>query len=379
MTTPKILIVNDHFVNRIVLEKAFKEENYLTFSAESGEEAIEFLDKETPDLIFLDIMMPGINGYEACERIKKNPKTYEIPVIFLTALDDKESRLKGLELGAVDFITKPFDIFEVKLRAKQHLKIREMYLQLKKHNIRVQKELQSAQQLQLSLLPQNNINLRDDLEFFFEYLPCESLGGDFLDFLKLDDNHYCFYMADVSGHGVASSLVTVFVKQFFHRYQSLGINTMSPGKMISELNKAFNNVKFGEKYLTIYVAIINIYTYDIIWSFAGPNTVPLLISDNGIERLDSKALPVGWFENMSWNDYKLTLEPGHMLLLYSDAATEIRNMENDMLEVNGLIEILKKIKFRENPEFYIIVTELLEFSQRISFDDDLTFICLKRL
>ncbi|MDD3049799.1 MAG: response regulator [Candidatus Cloacimonetes bacterium] len=378
MNGAKILIVDDHYVNRMVLEKSFSEDSYQIASVESGEDAIDYLEREVPDLIFLDIMMPGLNGYEVCERIKKNPKTFEIPVIFLTALDDKESRIKGLEYGAVDFITKPFDIFEVKLRAKQHLKIREMYLQLKNHNNRVQKELQSAQQLQLSLLPENNIELSNNLEFSYEYLPCESLGGDFLDIIKLDDFHYCFYMADVSGHGVASSLVTVFVKQFFHRYATPGFSFSTPAEMLKEFNKSFHNVKFGEKYLTLFVGIVNTSNYEVTWSFAGPNTTPMILSQDGITLLESKALPVGWFENMSWQNYKFTLPENSTLFLYSDAAIEIRNKQEDMLDIDGLKKILVKINFKDNPEFYAIVNELLEYSQRISFDDDLTFFILRR-
>jgi putative two-component system response regulator len=118
-----ILIVDDTEENVDILVSALGDHYDITVAID-GETALEILEDFTPDLILLDIMMPGIDGYEVCERLKRETRTLKIPIIFLTALNEPESEEKGLRLGAVDYITKPFNPFLVKARVKNHLELK---------------------------------------------------------------------------------------------------------------------------------------------------------------------------------------------------------------------------------------------------------------
>ncbi|MDK9706000.1 MAG: two-component system response regulator [Desulforhopalus sp.] len=118
-----ILIVDDTEENVDILVSALGDLYDITVAID-GETALEILEDFTPDLILLDIMMPGIDGYEVCERLKRQTRTLKIPIIFLTALNEPESEEKGLRLGAVDYITKPFNPFLVKARVKNHLELK---------------------------------------------------------------------------------------------------------------------------------------------------------------------------------------------------------------------------------------------------------------
>lgn len=119
-----ILIVDDQPTNIRVLGEALKND-YQIKMATTGEKALEIAGSEAPpDLILLDILMPGIDGYEVCKRLKQNPKTEKIPVIFITAKNQEADETKGLGYGAVDYITKPFSIPIVKARAKTHLELK---------------------------------------------------------------------------------------------------------------------------------------------------------------------------------------------------------------------------------------------------------------
>lgn len=118
-----ILIVEDTAENVDILIATLGD-LYDISVAGDGETALEMLLEFTPDLILLDIMMPGIDGYEVCERIKKETRTRQIPIIFLTALSEAQSEERGLQLGAVDYITKPFNPFLVKARVKNHLELK---------------------------------------------------------------------------------------------------------------------------------------------------------------------------------------------------------------------------------------------------------------
>ncbi len=116
-----VLVVDDAEANIDILVEALGSE-YEGSVAMDGESALESVESELPDIILLDIMMPGMDGYEVCQRLKSDTKTAGIPIVFLTAMTDDENRARGIELGAVDYITKPFEISDVKAVVKAHLK-----------------------------------------------------------------------------------------------------------------------------------------------------------------------------------------------------------------------------------------------------------------
>ncbi len=131
---PKILIVDDEPKNLKLIGAILKNQGYSFETAQNGREAIEKTAAFNPDLIFLDIMMPEMDGYEACKRIKSDPSTSHIPVVIITALADRESKLKGLAAGADDFLPKPIDASELAVRTKNLLRIKEFEDFLKRHN-----------------------------------------------------------------------------------------------------------------------------------------------------------------------------------------------------------------------------------------------------
>lgn len=145
-----ILIVDDNPTNLSVLSKALKEAGYQFRVAMDGKSAIEKVEIQQPELILLDIQMPGIDGFETCTRLKANPITHDIPIIFMTALVDTESKVKGLSLGAVDYITKPFEQEEVIARVQVHLKLRNLTKELEQKNIQL-----NNQNIQLQDLTEN--------------------------------------------------------------------------------------------------------------------------------------------------------------------------------------------------------------------------------
>ncbi|MFH2130920.1 MAG: PleD family two-component system response regulator [bacterium] len=121
-----ILIVDDTPANIRILVEALKDE-YTLRVATNGQDAIEAVHKETPDLILLDINMPGMNGYEVCRHLKSDLKTASIPIIFITVLTEVEDETRGLEIGAADYITKPFSIPIVRARVRTHIKLKHQY------------------------------------------------------------------------------------------------------------------------------------------------------------------------------------------------------------------------------------------------------------
>jgi putative two-component system response regulator len=138
---PLVLIVEDNSTNIDLLVNSLKNDYHLGI-AKNGPKAIDYAQKHVPDLILLDIMMPEMNGYEVCKRLKGIPETENIPVIFITALTDTGHKTKGFEVGGVDYITKPFHLSEVNARVRTHLAIKEMGERLKNQNIILEEKVE---------------------------------------------------------------------------------------------------------------------------------------------------------------------------------------------------------------------------------------------
>ena len=143
----RILLVDDDATNLDVLRHTLDGRGYRLYVTKSGESAIEVARKVRPLLILLDIVMPGIDGYETCRRLKADPDTREAAVIFLSSLDDTKDKVRGLEVGAVDFVSKPFQSDEVVARVNNHVTLQRLRRQLEARNSELARELGVAQEL----------------------------------------------------------------------------------------------------------------------------------------------------------------------------------------------------------------------------------------
>jgi signal transduction histidine kinase len=156
LSSNRILLVDDNATNLKVLSEALRGQGWTTLVADDGESALEQVEYALPHLILLDVMMPGIDGFETCRRLKANPATAAIPIIFTTALSDTVDKVKGLELGAVDYITKPFHQEEAIARVKLHLKLayltQTLEQQVETRTAELSRSLHQLQQAQLQLV-----------------------------------------------------------------------------------------------------------------------------------------------------------------------------------------------------------------------------------
>ncbi|MBF0101222.1 MAG: response regulator [Desulfobacterales bacterium] len=138
---PLVLIVDDNTTNIDLLVNTLNKE-YRLGIAKNGFRALDYVKKQLPDLILLDVMMPEMNGYQVCSHLKANPRSKEIPIIFITAMSDTENITKGFSVGAVDYITKPFHAAEVKARVNTHLSIKKMREELNNQNIVLERKVE---------------------------------------------------------------------------------------------------------------------------------------------------------------------------------------------------------------------------------------------
>lgn len=205
--SPLILVVDDEAVNRLILESNLKRQGFRIVSASSGEECLDLARREQPDLVLLDIIMPGMDGFQTCQTLKEAPETRDIPVIFLSALTDTGVKTKGFEAGGVDYVSKPFDAKELLARVRTHLTLRNQERQLRDYSEKLEEMVderttklkQAEQELQRNYDMQTALNKL--LHLSLQELPLEELLQQCLDsilgisWLTLQ-NRGCIYLQD---------------------------------------------------------------------------------------------------------------------------------------------------------------------------------------
>jgi len=349
-----VLLVDDDPSNLAVLRETLKSQPYRLLMAKSGEQAQAIAIKAKPALVLLDIMMPGIDGFETCRRLKEQPETADAAVIFLSALDDAKDKVRGLELGAVDFISKPFDPDEVIARVETHLKIRRLERSLTRNNraledanARMRADLQAAARVQRSFLPRTVPQL-EGIELQWRYRPCEELAGDYLNVIALGSRQIGMVVVDVCGHGVPSSLLAVQVARDLladgrdSLLASAGADSLdSPAEVATRLNAMYPMDANAGLYFTFLYAVLDVVSNELRFVSAG-NPGPVQVGIDGTVRVhDAPALPIGMFPDARYEDTVLVLDAGDRLYLHSDGLSEERDASGEMFGLERIGEILR--------------------------------------
>lgn len=202
-----ILAVDDNSVNRILIEKILNREGYNATILAHSQEVLPYMKTVSPDLILLDLMMPNINGLDLCQQIKLNPHFQDIPIIFITASDEKQDLLKAFDLGAVDYITKPFHSRELLARIKTHLELKFTRDELKKALVELEKLATTddltgiANRRHFSALAEREFNLAKRQKRFFALLILD------IDFFKSINDSYGHLAGDYVIKSVARQCV----------------------------------------------------------------------------------------------------------------------------------------------------------------------------
>ncbi|MEN1759358.1 fused response regulator/phosphatase [Anoxynatronum sibiricum] len=318
-----ILIVDDMLVNRKLMKKVLSDTiaDICFVDAEDGFQALESLDKQEIDLVILDLMMPGKDGYEVLAEMKKDQRHQDIPVIVNSAVTDMESIKKTLELGAMDYFTKPITPEQMKviipLKANNALKFYEQRKKLKEINLRMKNELKIASMLQRSLIRSKDEHQR--VKVYQKYLACDELGGDLFDYIETPDKDW-FMIADITGHGVAASLVASMLKVVFnHAIQA----NDDPASVLQEINLTFYHLMSDSANLCFSV-FVGCISGDIIrYSNAG-HPYPVLIRKNtdDWQMLEVNGYLIGLFDDATYINQECLWHPGEAILTYTDGLFE---------------------------------------------------------
>jgi sigma-B regulation protein RsbU (phosphoserine phosphatase) len=316
-----VLIVDDTPINLGVISGALKD-SYKTKVATNGEKALAIASgDDKPDLILLDVMMPVMDGYEVCRRLKANPDTRDIPVIFLTGQTGTEDETKGFEVGAVDYIHKPFSEAVVKARVRTHLMLREAHAQIARQLVAINMELEMARQIQLSILPRDTPKIQG-LEIVARYLPMTSVAGDFYDFIMVDERHVGILVADVSGHGLPSALIASMLQVALTAQAG---HASDPARVLSGLNQALCG-KFELNFVTAVYVYVDMEKK--LLTYAGAGHPPVLFwrkSAGNVSEVLENGLFLGMFPEATYASVQLPVGVGDRGVLYTDGIPETKN------------------------------------------------------
>lgn len=312
--SPKILIVDDTPTNIELLDNVLRAEGFRTVSATDGSSARALGRVEQPDLILLDVMMPGESGFETCSRLKSDPTTSDIPIIFLSALDDVKNKVTGLKIGGVDYISKPVHGEEVLARVRVHLRINENNRALvREHRARLE-SLREAQQAIL-VRPEDC----PEASFAVYYNPLEETGGDFYDVVPVDADVFGYFVADVSGHGASAAFLTSAIKALLRQYAG---PLYSPEDTMRGVDSVMRQMLGEEQYLTACYAHLNRRTRKLSVVSAGHPPLVLVSATGQTTIVEMNSDPLGIFSSVVLQRKDLRVSPGDRFYLYSDGMIE---------------------------------------------------------
>jgi sigma-B regulation protein RsbU (phosphoserine phosphatase) len=311
---PSILIVDDVPLNAVMLERILSREGFRTLLAGDGPEARSLAREHKPDVILLDVVMPGETGFETCALLQADIETADIPVLFVSALDSVADKVKGLRIGGVDFISKPFQPEEVLARVRVHLKIRAANRAVMETQRARLEELRHAQR---SILV--NPEELPEANFGVYFRPMEETGGDFYDAIQIDDRTFGYFVADVSGHGVGASFVTSAIKALIRQYSG---PLFSPLDTMRSINSVLRTVMPEERYLTACWALWNRRGETLSVVSAGHPPLIVVRPGIGMEVVEMQGDPLGVFGSVVLQQRDVRLARGCRFFLYTDGLIE---------------------------------------------------------
>lgn len=334
-----LLIIDDDEVVRESLAAYLEDSNFKVLQALNGLQGLQIFESEQPDLVICDLRMPQIDGLELIRRIRQTAS--ETPIIVLSGAGVMSDAVEALRLGAADYLIKPLEDLAV-LKHSVRRALDRAYLRVENQRYRdkleaanrelqaslnlLQEDQNAGRQVQMNMLPVTPWSI-EGLEFSHRIIPSLYLSGDFVDYFRVDERRVAFYLADVSGHGASSAFVTVLLKFMTTRllYESRRNGTLpefKPSEVLAHINRGLINTKLG-KHVTMLGGVIDLEKNCLTYSIGGHLPLPVLFVDGQASYLEGRGLPVGLFDDASYDDRVMELPPSFSLSLFSDGILDV--------------------------------------------------------
>jgi sigma-B regulation protein RsbU (phosphoserine phosphatase) len=363
-----LLLVDDNPTNLQVLYQTLETTGCKLLVAKNGEIALSIAQKASPNLILLDIMMPGIDGFEVCRRLKAAPETAGIPVIFLSALTDTKDKVQGLQLGAVDYVSKPFQPDEVIARVNTHLTIHRLKREVEQKKDALEAELEAASDVQRRLLPKSLPEI-GGLKLAVHYETSLYAGGDYYDIAKIPDNKWGFLVADAEGHSAPAAVMMAMTCALFRSYPE---PPAEPGELLYFLNQHMCKVAEPSFVTALYIVYdANHHTLKIARAGHPPPMIYRSSEKKAIEYPCSGVFPLGIDPYEQVPVTEAELQPGDHILMYTDGITERFSMDGKTYGEERLLRQLEAgPESQPQEQLVAIMKDVDAFANGRPADDD---------
>jgi phosphoserine phosphatase RsbU/P len=371
LSDSRILIVDDVKTNIDVLVNALRDEYKLSVALD-GEAALRSVEKSAPDLVLLDIMMPGLDGYEVCRRLRASEPTRELPVMFLSALEDVQDKARGFEVGGNDYLTKPFEVLEVKARVRSLLKAKAYADAVREAMAR---DLRIAREIQMGILPADPVAATrgTGLDVHAIVEPAREVGGDLYEVLRASDDRVVVALGDVSGKGIPAALfmaVTVTVLRAVAR------QIEEPDDILRRLNDELVEQNPRGMFVTLQCLVFDLKKGRVSAAGAGHHQLAIL-SAGRPPRLafPSSGRPAGLMPFNPIERESLSLEPGDTFVLFSDGVSEAMNPQDEFYGEERLLAALAAASGATSVEMVTrVLADVRAFAAGAKQSDDITVL-----
>jgi len=389
MPGQKILIVDDEPFNVDYLEQELEATGNTLISAYDGEEALAAVNSDPPDLILLDIMMPKMDGFSVLSQLKSDPVHRDIPVIVISASSDMRSVVKGIQMGAEDFLPKPFEPTLLLARVTSSLEkkrlrdIQALYLKS------LEREFEIAREIQLSFLPAE-LPRPSGYQVAAFLKAAREVAGDFYDAFLMPDGNLALVIGDVCGKGVGAALFMTLFRSLIRAAASGGItcqgeeaNAFLPAQRLERAASFTNEYVAGihadaNMFATAFLALIDLQCNEMHYINCG-NEPPLVIrSGRVINELKPTGPVIGILPGAKYTVNHIALEPGDTLLAFTDGITDSKNGRDEFFGTSRLIEVLGQLNIEPEKLLGKIYQEQLRFTGGSEQFDDITLLALRR-
>ncbi|TGN19592.1 response regulator [Leptospira idonii] len=367
----KILVVDDNETNVEIITHILLKQGYEVAVAYDGEYALELAEALDLDLILLDILLPGISGLDVAKKLLNQDKTKNIPILFLSALNETRDIVTGLETGAVDYITKPFQEAEILARIRTHITIKQLERERVNLLHSIQKDLELARANQQNLVS-FHFPPSPEYKIYSSYKPMDLVGGDLITFDLLPSGDLDILFGDVTGHGIAAAMVSLMA---IITFKTMNKSFLTPSECLYWIHNTLSPMISTHFISGIYMRY-NAQNKLLSFSMAGHHCM-ILLRGKELIRLGTKGFCLMMFPQLMTENQEVFLQKGDRLFLFSDGMFEVPDEEENYLGENTFYELTKEFSDLKGREFLDqIQTKVLEHSKG-KIADDMTMLLLE--